>query len=71
MIKESTAIEIASIKNARKRKLRELKEEYQERKRLVQTQLKEIAELEAKYKIDASQEKQKLTTLDSVSYTHL
>lgn len=64
-IKESTAIEIASIKNARKRKLRELKEEYQERKRLVQTQLKEIAELEAKYKIDASQEKQKLTTLDS------
>lgn len=64
-IKESTAIEIASIKNARKRKLRELKEEYQERKRLVQTQLKEIAELEVKYKIDASQEKQKLTTLDS------
>lgn len=64
-IKESTAIEIASIKNARKRKLRELKEEYQERKQLVQTQLKEIAELEAKYKIDASQEKQKLTTLDS------
>lgn len=64
-IKESTAIEIASIKNARKRKLRELKEEYQERKRLVQTQLKEIAELETKYKIDASQEKKKLTTLDS------
>lgn len=64
-IKESTAIEIASIKNARKRKLRELTEEYQERKRLVQTQLKEIAELESKYKIDASQEKQKLTTLDS------
>lgn len=68
-IKESTAIEIASIKNARSRKLRELKEEYQERKQLIQTQLKEITKLEAKYGIDATKEKEKLTALQEATDT--
>lgn len=62
---EATAIEIASIKNAREKKLRELKEEYDKRKALIATRLKEIASLEATYHIDGSNEKGKLNTLSS------
>lgn len=62
---EATAIEIASIKNAREKKLRELKEEYDKRKALIATRLNEIASLEATYHIDGSNEKGKLNTLSS------
>lgn len=61
--KEATAIEIASIKNARERKLRELENEYNERKALIASRLKEIAQLEEKYHIDGSKEKGNLNAL--------
>lgn len=62
--KEATAIEIASIKNARERKLRELENEYNQRKALIASRLKEIAQLEAKYHIDGSKERGNLNALD-------
>lgn len=61
--KEATAIEIASIKNARERKLRELENEYNQRKALIASRLKEIAQLEAKYHIDGSKERGNLNAL--------
>ena len=61
--KEATAIEIASIKNARERKLRELENEYNQRKALIASRLKEIAQLEEKYHIDGSKEKGNLNAL--------
>lgn len=62
--KEATAIEIASIKNARERKLRELENEYNQRKAFIASRLKEIAQLEAKYHIDGSKERGNLNALD-------
>ena len=67
--KEATAIEIASIKNTRVRKLRELKNEYDERKALIASRLKEVAQLEAKYNIDGSKERDNLNTLDKATDT--
>lgn len=62
--KESHALILAAMEEGRKKKLAKLKQEHEEKKALIEAQLKEIAELEAKYGIDVTQQRKQLQKLD-------